>query len=200
MRQVARSQGRSCSVSHQAFRKRSRLRSTAPANSPKQPSAESKPQGAGRTRGLWRRGLARRARECPRPQRPPPPITAQNPSFPHCGNIFSIAWKNRQKFFHCVEKSLKVFPLRGKNGPVFPQCGNIYSIEPLAQLRPKRPGWNPALQNTPPGLDSCHWRDDLRVVRVRFARSSIARKSFPYRGKPDGSRVRAAPSDLLQQA
>ena len=27
-----------------------------------------------------------------------------------------------------MEKSLKVFPLRGKNGPVFPQCGKYFSI------------------------------------------------------------------------
>jgi len=51
--------------------------------------------------------------------------------FPLCGKIpktFSIVWKKRQKFFHCVEKSLKVFPFRGKNGPVFPQCGKYFSI------------------------------------------------------------------------
>ena len=57
-----------------------------------------------------------------------PPKTALKPSFPHCGNIFSIVWKNPENFFHCVEKSLKVFPLRGKNGPVFPQCGKYFSI------------------------------------------------------------------------
>ena len=38
---------------------------------------------------------------------------------------FSTLWKH---FFHCVEKSLKVFPLRGKNRPVFPQCGKYFSI------------------------------------------------------------------------
>ena len=38
--------------------------------------------------------------------------------------------------------------------------------------RPKRPGWNPALQKTPQWCDFCPWRDDLRVVRVRFARNS----------------------------
>jgi len=51
--------------------------------------------------------------------------------FPLCGKIpktFSIVWKKRQKFFHCMEKTLKVFPLRGKNGPVFPQCGKYFSI------------------------------------------------------------------------
>ena len=42
------------------------------------------------------------------------PKTALKPSFPHCGNIFSIVWKNGEKFFHCVEKSPKLFPLRGK--------------------------------------------------------------------------------------
>lgn len=26
-------------------------------------------------------------------------------SFPRCGNIISIVWKNREMFFHCVEKS-----------------------------------------------------------------------------------------------
>ena len=30
---------------------------------------------------------------------------------------FSIVWKNRRKFFHCVEKS----------APVFPQCGKLFS-------------------------------------------------------------------------
>ena len=48
-----------------------------------------------------------------------PPITALKPSFPHRGNILSIVWKNVEKFFHCVEKSLKVFPLRGKIGQIF---------------------------------------------------------------------------------
>jgi hypothetical protein len=24
--------------------------------------------------------------------------------FPHCGNLFSIVWKNRSNLFHCVEK------------------------------------------------------------------------------------------------
>ena len=38
---------------------------------------------------------------------------------------FSTPWK---KFFHCVEKSPKVFPLCGKNGPFFPQCGKYFSI------------------------------------------------------------------------
>ena len=32
-----------------------------------------------------------------------------------------------EKFFHCVEKSRKVFPLCGKIGPIFPQCGKIFS-------------------------------------------------------------------------
>jgi len=31
----------------------------------------------------------------------------------------SIVWKNRQNFFHCVEKSPKLFPLRGKISPHF---------------------------------------------------------------------------------
>ena len=53
----------------------------------------------------------------------------------------------------------------------------------LQNSAPKRPGWNPALQKTPPGLDSCPWRDDLRGVRVRFARSSMERM-FPQCGKP----------------
>ena len=48
--------------------------------------------------------------------------------FPHCGNILSIVWKNGEKFFHCVEKSPKLFPLCGKNGPFFPQCGKYFSI------------------------------------------------------------------------
>ena len=46
--------------------------------------------------------------------------------FPQCGKSFSIAWKNRGKFFHCVEKTglffhgvEKVFPLRGKTRNLF---------------------------------------------------------------------------------
>jgi len=38
-----------------------------------------------------------------------PPKTALNPSFPHCGNILSIVWKNPEKNFHSVEKSGLVF-------------------------------------------------------------------------------------------
>ena len=62
--------------------------------------------------------------------------------------LFSIAWKNRQKFFHCVElfgpifpqcgkipaklfhcveKSLKLFPLCGKNGPNFSTAWNFFA-------------------------------------------------------------------------
>ena len=37
---------------------------------------------------------------------------------------FSTVWK---LFFHCVEKSPKSFPLRGKNGLVFPRCGKLFS-------------------------------------------------------------------------
>ena len=36
--------------------------------------------------------------------------------------------RREEPFFHCVEKTAKVFPLRGKNGPVFPQCGKYFSI------------------------------------------------------------------------
>ncbi len=39
----------------------------------------------------------------------PPPKT-----FTHRGKYFSIAWKNRQKLFHTVEKSPLTFPYRGK--------------------------------------------------------------------------------------
>ena len=43
-----------------------------------------------------------------------PQKTAQIQSFPHCGNILSIVWKNPENFFHCVEKTANVFPLCGK--------------------------------------------------------------------------------------
>ncbi len=36
--------------------------------------------------------------------------------FPHCGKKFSTVWKTSSNFFHCVEKSLKLFPLCGKTG------------------------------------------------------------------------------------
>ena len=32
------------------------------------------------------------------------------PGFPHCGNIFSIVWKNRENFFHCVENFSSLNP------------------------------------------------------------------------------------------
>ena len=37
---------------------------------------------------------------------------------------FSTLWKH---FFHCVEKSRNIFPLRGKNRPVFPRRGKKFS-------------------------------------------------------------------------
>ena len=40
-------------------------------------------------------------------------------------DIFSTVWK---KFFHCVEKSGKSFPLCGKIGRIFPPCGKKFSI------------------------------------------------------------------------
>ena len=36
-------------------------------------------------------------------------------SFPWCGKKFSIAWKNRKKLFHGVEKTAHRFPHRGKS-------------------------------------------------------------------------------------
>jgi hypothetical protein len=35
-------------------------------------------------------------------------------SFPQCGKLFSIAWKNPPKVFHSVEKMAGTFPCRGK--------------------------------------------------------------------------------------
>ncbi|HOU21569.1 MAG TPA: hypothetical protein PKX16_05035, partial [Kiritimatiellia bacterium] len=67
---------------------------------------------AGRALRLTR-GAACSAQQ-PRRTARKPPKTALNPSFPHCGNIFSIVWKNPENFFHCVEKTAKVFPLCGK--------------------------------------------------------------------------------------
>jgi hypothetical protein len=28
--------------------------------------------------------------------------------FPHCGKLFSMVWKNREIFFHCVEKRARL--------------------------------------------------------------------------------------------
>ena len=39
-----------------------------------------------------------------------PPKTALKPSFPQCGQILSIVWKNPENFFHCVEKMGLFFP------------------------------------------------------------------------------------------
>jgi hypothetical protein len=30
-------------------------------------------------------------------------MPAEPDGFPHCGKMFSIVWKNPEKFFHCVE-------------------------------------------------------------------------------------------------
>ena len=43
-------------------------------------------------------------------------------NFPQCGNIFSIVWKNRETFFHCVEKSGPFF--HGVEN-IFPHCGKV---------------------------------------------------------------------------
>lgn len=61
---------------------------------------------------------------------------------------------------------------RGQPGSAFVL---LRTLEALAKLGPNRPGWNPALQKTPPGFEFCHWRDDLRVVRVRSAWGSLDR-------------------------
>jgi hypothetical protein len=34
----------------------------------------------------------------------PPCVKSRFESFPHCGKLFSIVWKNPENFFHCVEK------------------------------------------------------------------------------------------------
>ena len=46
--------------------------------------------------------------------RVPSPGERAGGSFPRCGNIFSIVWKNAENFFHCVEKTALVFPRCGK--------------------------------------------------------------------------------------
>jgi hypothetical protein len=60
------------------------------------------------------RPAARRAPApaCGQPPAALPPDDLQG--FPQGGNIFSIAWKIAETFFHCVEKTPLFFPHRGK--------------------------------------------------------------------------------------
>jgi hypothetical protein len=60
-------------------------------------------------------------------------------------------------------------------------CGKVLegdlSVEALAELPSERSGRNPTLQNTKKTACLPRWRDDLRVVRGSFARTSVGRAS-----------------------